>query len=253
MTPIEAKKLVIILLATFPSAKVEPPALDASKNPIPNTGTAAVYERLLADLDPIVAAAAIDRVAAIHRFPTILPSIAEIREAALTIAAGEVRTGLEAWGDVEQLMRRGFSSHKAPKESDLADPIVFDCIRDVGWRVLCMTSEEDSSPRARFIDSYDARAARARRTTLTASLPAVRRALELRAGAADQHELAASTASTRRAMLELAAHPDAKNDPEAQRAIRAAQEDLRRRGAPQPDAAGVADLVSSVLARGGGR
>lgn len=240
MKPSQAAELVAVLIATYPWVPTA-------------SATSAAYEQGLIDLDCAIANAAVERVRATHVYANRLPTIAEIREAALTLVAGELRTGLEAWGDVERLMRRGFSSHKAPKESDLDDPIVFDCIRDVGWRVLCMTSEEDSSPRARFIDSYDARAARARRTTLTASLPAVRRALELRAGAADQHELAASTASTRRAMLELAGHPGAKDDAEAQRAIRAAQDDLRRRGAPQPGAVGVADLVSSVLARGGGR
>jgi hypothetical protein len=158
----QAAEIVAVLLATFPWV----PTSDQ---------TSAAYELGLADLDHAVADAAVQRVIATHAYPNRLPTVAEIREAALTITDGEAKTGLDAWGEVQALLRRGFSSHRAPGERDVDDPLVLEAIRAVGWRAICMADEDDASIRARFIDGFAARAASARRETLTGSLPAIRR------------------------------------------------------------------------------
>lgn len=241
MKPSQAAELVAALIVTYPWV---PTAKE----------TSAAYERGLDDLDHAVAQAAVDVVNATHAYPNRLPTVAEIRAAALTLTAGEVRTGLEAWGDVERLMRRGFSTHRPPKSTDLDDPIVFGCIQDIGWRVLCMTDEDDSSPRARFIDSYDKRAAAARRDTLTRTLPSVRAVLALRAGEEQQRDdrrrIDAGSQQVQRAVLQLVAHPAAADSPEAQRAIRAAQHELRKRGTAPTGAIPIGELVGRLTEGG---
>jgi hypothetical protein len=87
MTDIEANKLVAMLFATFPGGRVEP-----RKQPdgslTPGGGTAGVYARLLRDLDYDLAVAAIARVAATFKFSNLLPTVAEIRESAASLALG---------------------------------------------------------------------------------------------------------------------------------------------------------------------
>ena len=177
MTQIQIAKLVAVLLAAYPGSK----ATDA---------TSAVYERMLADLDHAAAEAAIDRLIGTAKF---LPTVAEIREAALAIYAGEVRPGLDAWGDVRALFRRGFSVHRAPTAADLDDPVAWDCLQAMGWREVCNSDETDPAPRSQFVKMYEARAATVRRDRLTESLPAVRKFLELRGDDARDRALPAST------------------------------------------------------------
>jgi len=84
VTKLEVAKLVGVLIASFPSSKATPE-------------TSVVYERMLADLDYHAANAAVERLLATAKF---MPTIAEIREATLTVFAGEIRPGGEAWGAV---------------------------------------------------------------------------------------------------------------------------------------------------------
>lgn len=170
MKPSQAAEIVATLIATYPWVTT-------------SAATSVAYERGLVDLDHELALAAIDRVNATHAYPNRLPTVAEIRESALTLARGVQRSGLEAWGDVQALLRRGFSSYRTPTATDVADPLVFEAIEDLGWRAICMADEDDPSPRARFVDGYEKRAAAERRHTLTRTLPAVRRVLELRGDA----------------------------------------------------------------------
>lgn len=99
MTKSEAAKLVMMLLAAFPGAKV-------------NEGTSAVYEEMLADLEFKVARIAVTRLLKTHKFP-VLPTIAEIREQCGLVrreladarAVAERRRALPApYGDVKQLL-----------------------------------------------------------------------------------------------------------------------------------------------------
>ena len=179
MNDLDIRLVMTRLFATFPSATIEPSTLPNGK-PAPGGGTAGAYTRLLKDLDPEAALAAIDRVAATHRFPTVLPAIAEIREAALALTDGEVKTGLVAWGEVCKLHGR-FSTYRHPTAADVADPVAWEVLQGVGWLALCNAKTDDSSPRARFVDAYDRLAAASRRDAVSRDLPAVRRIHELRA------------------------------------------------------------------------
>lgn len=183
MNDMDIKLVMTRLFATFPGATVEPSTLPSGK-PAPGGGTAGAYTRLLKDLDAEAALAAIDRVAATHRFPTVLPAIAEIREAALALTEGEVKPGLVAWREACQLHGR-FSTYNPPTAADVADPLVFEAIQAIGWRSLCMAREDDPAPRARFVDAFDQLARNRRRDAVSKGLPAIQRLHELRAAERD--------------------------------------------------------------------
>ena len=168
MKPSQAAEIVAVLIATYPWVTT-------------STSTSTAYERGLIDLDYAVADAALERVIATHAFGNRLPTVAEIREAALAVVSGERRAAGDAWGDVQALLRRGFSSHRAPTSADVEDPLVFQALQAIGWRAICLADEDDPAPRARFCDHYDQLAAASRRDRLTRTLPAVAALRQLRA------------------------------------------------------------------------
>ena len=168
----EVAQLVAMLIASFPSSKA-------------SDGTSAVYERMLLDLDHGAALDAIERLIATSRF---LPTIAEIREAALAVTVGEVKRGGEAWGEVQRLLARyGAKRYDMGWRAPIADPIAAHVVAALGWVALC-DSENQVADRARFIDLYDELAARARRGQVAA--PVVKALREAPAGAGAGHLVA---------------------------------------------------------------
>lgn len=147
MTEVEAAKLIAVLVASFPDAKW-------------GEATCRAYESALSDLDMAIASAAVRRIAATSKFR---PSIAEIREAAATVAIGERRTGADAWGDVVRAIRV-FGSYRAPK---FDDPITARAVEALGWRNLCLGDSSEASDRARFCEVYDAISGSERREVLS--------------------------------------------------------------------------------------
>jgi hypothetical protein len=142
VTRVEVSKLVALLFAAFPSARINP-------------GTSAVYERMLADLDSSTAARAVDRLLSTSKF---LPTIAEVRAACLELERGTQRPGGDAWGDVREAVHR-FGIYRQPV---FADPVVARCVESLGWTEIC-NSEHQASDRARFVELYDRLAGQAQR------------------------------------------------------------------------------------------
>lgn len=163
MTSTEAKKLVVVLIASYPSTKA-------------TIDTVSVYERMLADLDYAAANAAVERLLATARF---MPTIAEIRDAALTIERGEVRPGGDAWGEVLKAMGRYGYVRQPGVDFQFSDDVIGECVKALNWRELC-ESENLQADRARFIELYDKLAATARRRVLSEHLPAAQRFRALR-------------------------------------------------------------------------
>lgn len=153
MTQVETAKLVAVLLAAFPAAKV-------------TGGTSQVYEKMLADLDYVAANAAVERLIATARF---MPTVAEIRDAAMTLTTGEKRPGGDAWGDVLKAVRR-FGRYRDPV---FDDPLVARCVAALGWVEIC-DSENQQADRARFIQLYDELAVSDRKDRVAGQLPAQR-------------------------------------------------------------------------------
>lgn len=167
MNTLEAKKLIAVLIAAFPGK-----ATDA---------TVQIYERMLGDLEYVAANAAVERLLATAKF---LPTIAEIREATLTVHAGEIRPGAEAWGEVLRAIARYGRNRTPGDDFQFSDPVTAECVAALKWRELC-DSENQVADRARFVELYDKLAAQNRRAQLSESLPALQR---FRALQAQQHE-----------------------------------------------------------------
>lgn len=151
----------------------------------------ALWGKMLGHLPYQVADAALQSHVATSPF---MPTVSDLLEAAKKLTDGETPAGIVAWGDVCKLMRRGFSTHKAPTAADVGDPVAFEAIQAIGgWRIVCMASEDDPAPRARFAEAYDDLAAKRRRHEVISALPGVRAVLELRGDGARQAALPAAT------------------------------------------------------------
>jgi hypothetical protein len=125
--------------------------------------TVAIYVELLADIDPeLLRAATLDLISRSRFFPTV----AEIREAARDLRDGPQLSGSEAWGLVIQAIRDLGYAHQAEAHERLGETIM-QAVRDIGgWGALCY-SENSVADRARFIEAFDARAARRKREGVT--------------------------------------------------------------------------------------
>lgn len=206
MTDIEATKLVAMLFATFPSGKVEL-RKQPDGTPTPGGGTAGMYARLLRDLDYELAVAAIARVAATFKFGNMLPTVAEIREAAASLAVGSVQPGAVAFGAVLGLLRstkehRGYHTADPPPRAvveKFAGPLGWQALQAIGgWRAVCTAEENDPAPRSQFVRVYDALAANDRRDVVSNTLPAVASYLALRGDDARQAALPEGTSDEQR-------------------------------------------------------
>ena len=107
-----------------------------------------IYVAMLEPVDEAIGRKVITSIVASSRF---FPSIAEIRERAVTLERGPVRHGGEAWGDVVREVRRG------AEHPQFADPIVAKIVKAWGWRRLAYDGD-DVSDRSQFIKLYDAMA-----------------------------------------------------------------------------------------------
>ena len=151
MTELEAAKIVAVLVTAFPGHFGRLDQLQQAE-------TRALYRRMLLDLDAKAAEAAVMRLISTSRF---WPSVAEIRDATLTVTAGHKRTGLEAWRDVVAKI----GSHGRDKVPGVDfvfdDALVHRCVMSLGWRVLC-DSENEIADRAHFVRMYESIAATSR-------------------------------------------------------------------------------------------
>lgn len=164
MTDAEVRKLVAVLLGAYPSARM-------------TESTSGVYERMLRDLDYPAANAAVEKLLATSRF---MPTVAEIREAVLSLTAGDAPTGGDAWGQVIASVHRYGRNRRPGHDFQFADPVVAHCVKAFGWEEIC-DSESQTADRARFIEMYEQVQRQARQRQLSDSLPAMKRFRELEA------------------------------------------------------------------------
>lgn len=177
-----AAALTATFLARFPGVPVAP-SRDRDNKPVPGGGTSGALSRVFAELiaiDAAAAQAAADLAAARHRIANTLPTEGAIRAAFAELLQGERRSGLEAWGDVLALFRRGFSRHRPPTAADVADPLVWQCLDAMTWRAICIANEDDPAPRSQFVASYQRLAERRGAAGVTATVPTAKRLLEQR-------------------------------------------------------------------------
>ena len=118
-----------------------------SKDPAP---IVAAWSLMLADLDPVVAKAAVIKVC---RESDYFPSVARIVAAAeeLDPRNEKLPTAAEAWEEVEKLIIQ-FGPYRAPQYSC---DTVRRAVRAIGWLQLCC-SENPAADRAHFLKLYEA-------------------------------------------------------------------------------------------------
>ena len=122
-----------------------------SKDPAP---IVAAWSLMLADLDPVVAKAAVIKVC---RESDFFPSVARIVAAARELDPGaeKLPTAAEAWEEAMRLVR-DFGPYRCPVYSCEA---VRRAVRAIGWRQLCM-SENIEADRAHFLKLYESMSSR---------------------------------------------------------------------------------------------
>ena len=135
----EAAKIVALLMACYPKAKV-------------GDNTPMTYETMLADLDAEETMRAVRRIIATEDSPYALPTIAKIRMA-VTGACVEGKSGELAWGDVLKAVSRT-GIYGSPQ---FDDPLTEIAVSQVGWRDICNSDTRSLGfLRAAFVKSYNA-------------------------------------------------------------------------------------------------
>jgi len=130
----EIAKLVGVMAAAFPNAKVSDPTVEA-------------YISMLKDLPLDVLTAAVEQCILESEF---FPTVAKLREKVAVLTTPQRPTPTEAFGELQgAIARTGF--YRSPS---FDDPIIARCVEALGWQHLC-TSENLVADRARFIQMYE--------------------------------------------------------------------------------------------------
>lgn len=134
MTINEARRLVAVALAAYPSMQEKDLSL-----------TAAVWQKMLGDLTIENLEKAVLKIIATKKF---FPSISEIRSEAVSFAAPLHPLPEEAWAEVMAQL----DPYRTPTYSD---PLIHRAVKAVGYLNLCM-SERIGVERAHFLQIYGA-------------------------------------------------------------------------------------------------
>ncbi len=144
MTSAECREVLKLLGAAYPNQRQRMSDDDVR-------AMAAVYTAGLADLELSRVRAAVERLVKSSKW---IPTIAEIREAAVDVTHGACIPGGQAWGQCLGLIRR-YGSHRYPGiDFAVDDPLLHATIRAFGWLDLCQSINQPAD-RARFIELYD--------------------------------------------------------------------------------------------------
>lgn len=145
MTKKEFSLIALALRAYFPK----------ENNFIPNEQAMELWYFQLKDLDYKVAEAAVNKWAATNKWS---PTIADLRETALTITLGELPEWGEAWQEVTLAIRR-YGSYRAGDALKSLSPLTKKVVERLGYLQLC-ASENIAADRANFRMIFEQLAAR---------------------------------------------------------------------------------------------
>lgn len=130
----EIAKLVGVMAATFPSAKVTDATVES-------------YVHLLKDLPLEVVTVAVEQCVTDSEF---FPTVAKVRNVAISLTVPQRSDPMEAWGIVlKEIERTGF--YRLPVFSD---PLIAKAVDCLGWKYLC-SSENIVADRAHFAKVYE--------------------------------------------------------------------------------------------------
>lgn len=142
MTRSEVAKLLSLATANFPAMQ------ERDMRP-----TLVLWEKMLSDLPPEVAEAALLKVLVSAKF---FPTVAEIREAAVQISQPRVMDASEAWGQVMTALRK-FGLYQAREAMEWLSPEVCAMVRRFGWYELCHAENIDVI-RGQFMRAWETHA-----------------------------------------------------------------------------------------------
>ena len=117
---------------------------------LPDADAFNIWFALLGDMEYAVLNAAIQKYMLTNKFP---PTIADLREIATTIAAGEIPDWGEGWEKVLNAIRY-FGYYRETEALETMDELTKTCVKRLGWRNLCM-SENNNMDRANFRMIYE--------------------------------------------------------------------------------------------------
>ena len=117
---------------------------------IPDADAFNVWYTLLQDIDYKIAQAAIQKYMMTNKFP---PTIADIREQATNICAGEQTLWSDGWEEVIMAIRR-YGSYNEEKALENMSDITRQCVKRLGYQELCR-SESFEVDRANFRMIYE--------------------------------------------------------------------------------------------------
>lgn len=116
-----------------------------------------LWTTMLSDVDFEIAQAAVQKYMAESVYP---PTVADIRARVADITVFREKTGIEAWGDVKDAIRK-FGSYNEKKAMDSLTGVTRKVVQGIGFRTLCL-SEDEMADRAHFLKVYDVLAKRER-------------------------------------------------------------------------------------------
>ncbi len=117
---------------------------------LPDADAFNIWYSLLQDIDYMVAQAAIQKYMLTNKFP---PTIADIREYATTIRAGEKPLWSDGWEEVLKAIKE-FGSYRESEALESMSEITRMSVQRLGFRNLCM-SENIMADRANFRMIYE--------------------------------------------------------------------------------------------------
>ncbi len=117
---------------------------------LPDADAFNIWYSLLQDIDYMVAQAAIQKYMLTNKFP---PTIADIRECATTIKAGEKPLWSDGWEEVLKAIRK-YGSYRESEALESMTEITRKSVQRLGFRNICM-SENIMADRANFRMIYE--------------------------------------------------------------------------------------------------
>lgn len=120
-----------------------------------------LWTKMLADVDYDVAEAAVEKFLTESTFP---PTIADIRARIADITVIREKTGIEAWGEVKNAIRR-YGTYREEDAMKSMGGVTQKVVEAIGFRTLCL-SENEMADRAHFLKVYDVMANRERQDAL---------------------------------------------------------------------------------------
>lgn len=116
---------------------------------LPNQQAMELWFMQLKDIDYSIAELTLNRWVSLNKWS---PSIAEIREGAMEISLGPMKSWSDAWEEVKDAMRK-YGRYEAEKAMASLDDITRETVRRLGFNRLCESTNQVAD-RANFRDIY---------------------------------------------------------------------------------------------------